>query len=98
MDRAARLGRLLLAFALAYTCLALLGASDWAQTHRRRFETLRCKPRHGTRRTLSVLLLGMLLLAAWDLFDESRQQLLRIINDLKRGRGAYREPSVRDAV
>jgi hypothetical protein len=86
---AARLGRLLLALALAYISLLLLGASAWAQRHRGRFETLRRRPRHGTRRTLSVLSLGMLLLAAFDLFEQSRAELLRLVGRLARGAPAY---------
>ena len=78
-NRAVRLGRLLLAFALAYICLLLLGSHDWVQSNRLRFETLRRTPRHGTCRTLSVLSHGMLFLAAADLAHRAWELLLRII-------------------
>lgn len=60
---AERTGRLLLAFSIAY-CLALvLGVSTEARQARRDLEILRRQPRHGTRRTLSVLSVAMQMLA-----------------------------------
>lgn len=60
---AERTGRLLLAFCIAY-CLALvLGVSPEAERARLDLEVQRRRPRHGTRRTLSVLSLAMLMLA-----------------------------------
>ena len=49
---AERLGRLLLAFCLAYAVLVLLGVTPAGQRGRRDLEILRQRPRHGTRRTL----------------------------------------------
>ena len=60
---AERTGRLLLAFCIAY-CLALvLGVSPEAQAARLDLEVQRRQARHGTRRTLSVLSLAMLMLS-----------------------------------
>jgi hypothetical protein len=60
---AERTGRLLLAFCIAY-CLALvLGVSPEAQAARVDLEVQRRRARHGTRRTLSVLSLAMLMLS-----------------------------------
>lgn len=89
VERAARLGRLLLALTLAYIVLLLFGACAWAQRRRSRFEQRRLKPRHGTRDTLSVLSLARLLLAASDLAQAAHDQLLRVLHDLARGKPAY---------
>ena len=88
-NRAVRMGRLLLALALAYICLLLLGSHDCLQGQRLRFETLRRTERHGTRRTLSVLSHGMLFLAAPDLSQQAWRLLMRIIAALARGASAY---------
>jgi rod shape determining protein RodA len=69
----------LLALAPAYIGLLLLGSHDWVQTQRLRFETLRRKPRHGTRRTLSVLSHAMLFLAAPDTAAQAGCLLVRIL-------------------
>jgi len=90
-NRAVRLGRLLLALALAYICLLLLGSHAWVQNQRRRFETLRHKARHGARRTLSVLSHAMLFLAAPDLAEQAGRLLLRILAALARGEPAYQD-------
>lgn len=84
-NKAVRMARLLLALALAYILLLLLGSHEWIQTQRLRFETLRPTPRHGTCRTLSVLSHEMLFLAAPDVAERAAQLLLRIIADLTRG-------------
>jgi hypothetical protein len=60
---AERTGRLLLGFMVAY-CLALaLGGSPEALQARAAFEIRRRRPRHGTRRTLSVLSVAMQMLS-----------------------------------
>jgi hypothetical protein len=89
VDRAARLGRLLLALTLAYIALLLLGACDWAQRQRARFERRRLRARHGTPHTLSVLSLARLLLAASDLAAQAQAHLLRLLRHLARGKPAY---------
>ena len=60
---AERLGRLLLAFCLAYALLVLLGITPAGQRARQDLEVLRRQPRHGTRRTLSVLTVAMVMLS-----------------------------------
>ena len=66
-DIAARMGRLLLAFCLAYILCVLLGESSLGQQARTIFEHPRRTARHGTRRTLSALSIAMLLFShpAW---------------------------------
>jgi len=61
------MGRLLLAFCLAYVLCVLLGESPLGEQPRRGFEIPRHTPRHATRRTLSVLSIAMLILShpAW---------------------------------
>jgi hypothetical protein len=67
IDIASRMGRLLLAFCLAYILCVLLGESSLGQQARRGFEIPRYTARHGTRRTLSALSIAMLILShpAW---------------------------------
>ncbi len=89
VDRARRLGRLLLAHVLAYIALLLLGSCEWAQRHRPRFELRRLRARHGTRDTLSVLTLARLLLAAPDLAVAAHLALARLLTALARGAPAY---------
>jgi len=67
IDIASRMGRLLLAFCLAYILCVLLGESSLGQQARIGFEIPRHTARHGTRRTLSGLSIAMLILShpAW---------------------------------
>jgi hypothetical protein len=58
VDRAPRLGRLLLALSIAYIIAVLLGAGEIAARIRAYSEVPRSTPRHGTRRRLSALSLG----------------------------------------
>jgi hypothetical protein len=60
---AERTGRLLLAFCLAYVLAIVLGAETDGLAARHGLEILHRRPRHGTRRTLSVLSLAMQMLA-----------------------------------
>jgi len=79
IDIAPRMGRLLLAFCLAYILCVLLGESSLRQQARRGFETPRHTARHGTRRTLSALSIAMLVLfhPAW--VERAIALLLRLI-------------------
>ncbi len=63
VDIAPRLERLLLALTVAYTLAVLLGAGPAARRVREDCEILRVTPRHGTRRRLSALSVGILLLS-----------------------------------
>ncbi|MEW5901384.1 MAG: IS4 family transposase, partial [Acidobacteriota bacterium] len=59
--KAARLNRLLTGLAVAYVLLLALGASRLAQRLRGQIEVLRRRARHGSRRTLSLLSLALML-------------------------------------
>jgi hypothetical protein len=63
IDIAPRLERLLLALTVAYILAVLLGAGPTARRVRADCEILRATPRHGTRRRLSALSVGILLLS-----------------------------------
>jgi len=67
VDIAERIGRLILAFCLIYILCVLLGESPIGQQARKVFEIPRKIPRHGTTRTLSALMIAMLMLShpAW---------------------------------
>ncbi len=75
----ARMGRLLLAFCLAYVLCVLLGEGPVGNEARKVFEIPRCKARHGTKRTLSSLTLAMHMLSHPDWFRRSLNYLLRLI-------------------
>ncbi len=79
-----RLGRLLLSLYVAYSVLLLLGASPYATAVRQHVETPRCKPRHGTRKILSVLTLGMVLWSLSDVYPHIIKQLKHILLALRR--------------
>lgn len=78
---AARMGRLLLAFCLAYVLCLLLGDSLLGEDARQVFEIQRNRPRHGTKRTLSVLTLSMLMLSHPDWLKRSLRYLIQIIRN-----------------
>jgi len=77
--RAERLNRLLTGLALGYILLLALGTSRLAQQLRREMERLRRRARHGTRRTLSSLFLGLLIAADPLLFSFSN--LTRVLKE-----------------
>lgn len=83
IDRDIRLTRLLVALSVAYLLIVLLGASALGVSLRKKFETQRTKPRHGTTRSLSVLTLGTAMLASAERYPEVISQLLHIIHALK---------------
>lgn len=84
---APRLTRLLLAFSLSYLLCLALGSTPEAQAVRAFAEIPRRKPRHGTRRTLSVLSIGILRLSLKKFRSQARQALLKMIQRLLRGKG-----------
>jgi hypothetical protein len=89
---AERTGRLLLAFCIAY-CLALvLGVSTEARHARADLEILRRRPRHGTRRTLSVLSVAMQMLSHPRWRGLAYDRLHRIATRLAAGRAALQRP------
>lgn len=89
---AERLGRLLLAFCLVYAVLLLLGVSPAGTRARRDLEILRRQPRHGTRRTLSVLSVAMLMLTHPRHASRALTALCRLLERWARAR-AYRLPA-----
>ncbi len=84
VNRDIRLNRLLFALTVAYILITLLGASSLGVSLRKRFETQRTKPRHGTTRSLSVLTLGAVMLSAADVYPDVITQLISIIRALKK--------------
>lgn len=85
VDVVARMGRLLLAFLLAYTLCILLGESKLGQNARKIFEATRRTPRHGTTRTLSALMMAMLMLSHMDFRNRCIIFIIKIINRVTTG-------------
>jgi hypothetical protein len=85
VDIAPRLERLLLALTVAYTLAVLLGAGPAARCVRADCEILRRTPRHGTRRRLSALSVGILLLSLARFAALATRTLTRLLAALARG-------------
>lgn len=85
-DPAPRLTRLLLAFSLSYLLCLALGASGEAPAVRAFVEIPRRKPRHGTRRTLSSLSIGILRLSLHRFARQGHKELFAVIRSLTLGR------------
>ncbi|HEY7677261.1 MAG TPA: transposase [Candidatus Methylomirabilis sp.] len=88
VDIAPRLERLLLALTVAYIFAVLLGAGPAARSVRADCEVLRTTPRHGTRRRLSALTVGILLLSLTRFAALAARALTRLLAALARGRPA----------
>ena len=86
-DPAPRLTRLLLGFSLAYLLCLALGASGEAESVRAFREIPRRKPRHGTRRTLSSLSIGILRLSLPRFANLAHQDLFALLRLLCLGKG-----------
>jgi len=86
VDVAARMGRLLLAFCLAYVLCVLIGESSLGHQARAVFEIPRRNPRHGTTRTLSALMIAMLMLSHPDWVHQSLLLVHKLIHDAATGR------------
>jgi hypothetical protein len=84
-DIAPRLGRLLLALSIAYDLAVLLGAGPLAARVRAHTEVLRSTPRHGTRRRLSALSIGILALSLRRFVNLARDELAQLLAGLERG-------------
>ena len=89
---AERLGRLLLAFCLAYCLAVVLGASPAGCAARPTFEIRRRRPRHGTRRTLSVLSVAMLMLIHPRWRRRALRRLIQLVRHLARGHPLLAQP------
>jgi len=88
VDAEARLGRLLLALSIAYILVILLGSGDIASRVRAHSEVLRSQPRHGTRRRLSALSIGILALSLGRFADLATHELDRLLAAFERGEPA----------
>jgi len=84
-----RMERLLLALTAAYIIVVALGACQYAIKVRLNCEILRTKPRHGTRRTLSVLSVGILMLSLPQFAQILLTALIRLLNSIIKGKGVY---------
>jgi hypothetical protein len=84
-DVAARLNRLLLALTAAYILAILIGASGIGTRVRKDCEVLRSTPRHGTRRRLGALSIGILLLSLPRFARLAVQALDAVLRDISRG-------------
>jgi len=85
VDIAPRLERLIFGLTLAYILALLIGAGKSAPLVRRHCEVLRCTPRHGTRRRLSALSVGILLLSLPQFRSLARSALRALLKDLRHG-------------
>lgn len=85
VDVAPRLGRLLLALSLAYVLAVLLGAGPLGASVRAHTEVLRSTPRHGTRRRLSALSIGILALSLSRFRAFAEQGLQQVLAAFARG-------------
>ena len=88
VDAAPRLGRLLLALSLAYILAILLGSGPLAARVRTHAEVLRTTPRHGTRRRLSALSIGILALSLQRFVTLARDELERLLTAFECGLSA----------
>jgi hypothetical protein len=84
---APRLTRLLLAFSLSYLLCLVLGASGEAPAVRAFVEIPRRKPRHGTRRTLSSLSIGILRVSLPRFANQAYKDLNVLLRLLSMGKG-----------
>jgi len=84
---APRLTRLLLAFSLSYLLCLALGASGETQSVRAFVEIPRRQHRHGTRRTLSSLSIGILRLSLPRFSKQARKDLFAFLRLLSIGKG-----------
>ncbi len=75
-----RLSRLLCGLVLVYILLLVLGASSLGEEMRKLLEIPRHRRRHGTRRTLSVLSMALIIIA--DVFIFSPLNLLKILLEI----------------
>lgn len=92
VERPQRLLRLLMAFTLAYLLTLLLGQDPLAAKARVYFEQARARPRHGTRRVLSVLSMALYLLADPRWYPRALRRLQQILTRLSAGRGVSWPP------
>lgn len=85
-NKSERLLRVLMGFTLAYLIVLLLGSDPLAERLRPHFERERHKPRHGTRKVLSVLSIALHILSD-SRWQQARKRLMQILARLAQGRG-----------
>jgi Transposase DDE domain len=88
VDVPSRLGRLLLALSTAYILVILVGSGPLAAPVRPHCEVLRSTPRHGTRRRLSALSIGILALSLARFAKHVSRFLTQLLAAFVRGRPA----------
>jgi hypothetical protein len=93
VEKSERLLRLLMGFTLAYLIVLLLGQDRFAEQLRPHFEQERHKPRHGTRKVLSVLSMALYLLSDSRWEQQARKRLIEILARLAQGRGVALLPA-----
>lgn len=87
VDKSERLLRVLMGFTLAYLMVLLLGTDPLAEKLRPHFERERHKPRHGTRKVLSVLSIALHILSDSRWQQQAQKRLTQILTRLAHGRG-----------
>lgn len=86
-DPARRLERVVFALTVAYILIVHLGASPAGRRVRADCEVPRQVPRHGTRRRLGALTIGILLLSLTRFSALARRRLRALLRNLQRGIG-----------
>lgn len=92
---AARMGRLLLAFTVAYALAVAVGSSQQASGARDHLECPRREPRHGTCRTLSAFSIACLMLAHPQWRGVAVRCLQQMIVRVADGEGLLRAPPLK---
>ena len=93
VNKSERLLRVLMGFTLAYLLVLLLGTDPLTEKLRPYFERERRKPRHGTRKVLSVLSLAIHVLSDSRWQQHARTRLMKILSRLARGHGVTLLPA-----
>jgi Transposase DDE domain len=93
VQKSERLLRVLMGFTLAYLIVLLLGTDPLAERLRPYFEQERRKPRHGTRKVLSVLSIALHVLSDSRWQQQARKRLMQILARLAQGYGVALLPA-----
>jgi hypothetical protein len=93
VQKSERLLRVLMGFTLAYLIVLLLGTDPLAERLRPYFEQERRKPRHGTRKVLSVLSIALHVLSDSRWQQQARKRLMQILARLAQGCGVALLPA-----
>jgi len=93
VQKSERLLRVLMGFTLACLIVLLLGTDPLAERLRPYFEQERRKPRHGTRKVLSVLSIALHVLSDSRWQQQARKRLMQILVRLAQGCGVALLPA-----